>query len=368
MTPVASLSDRALLDHSRALIRALQTPEGAYPASPTFSAYKGFCWFRDGAFIADGMSAAGEVASADAFFAWCTRVVLQYGDDIRAAVDAAAVGEPLPDELMLPARFTFDGGRDGGDDWWDFQLDGLGTWLWALDQHCARHGSDPSPYADAVALTVDYLASSWNRPCFDWWEEHDEKVHVSTLGCVGAGLEAASFLGVLGRARAALAASTAATIRDFVLTSGVKDGHLIKWVGSDAVDGSLTSLIAPLGFIPADHPVARATVEAVESDLAVDNGVHRFVADTFYGGGQWPLLSCFAGLAHAALGDRDRAAAYLDWATSTATDALDLPEQVSRHLLAPDRRQEWVDKWGDVATPLLWSHAMVLRLAKELER
>ncbi len=368
MTPVASVPDRALLDHSRNLIRSLQTPEGAYPASPTFSAYKGFCWFRDGAFIADGMSAVGEVASVDAFFAWCARVVLRYRDDIRAAVDAAAAGEPLPDDRMLPARFAFDGERAGGDDWWDFQLDGFGTWLWALDAHASRHGTDLSPYVEAVAITVDYLASSWHRPCFDWWEEHDEQIHISTLGCIGAGLEAAGRMGVLDPARAELASSTAAAIRNFVLTDGVADGHLVKWVGSDAVDGSLTSLIAPLHFIPADHPVARATVDAVEADLAVAGGVHRFVADTFFGGGQWPLLSCFAGLARAALGEPERAAAYLEWAASNATATLDLPEQVDRHLLAPDRRQEWVDKWGEVATPLLWSHAMVLRLAKELER
>ncbi len=368
MTPVASVPDHALLDYSRDLIRSLQTPEGAYPASPTFSAYKGFCWFRDGAFIADGMSAVGEVASVDAFFAWCARVVLRYRDDIRAAVDAATANEPLPAERMLPARFTFDGARAVGDDWWDFQLDGFGTWLWALEAHASRHGSDLYPYVDAVAITVDYLVSSWKRPCFDWWEEHDDQVHISTLGCIGAGLEAASRMGVLDLARADLAASTAATIRHFVLTDGVVDGHLVKWVGSDAVDGSLTSLIAPLRFIPANHPVARATVDAVEADLAVADGVHRFVADTFFGGGQWPLLSCFAGLARSALGEPERAAAYLAWAVSNATDTLDLPEQVAGHLLAPERKQEWVDRWGDVATPLLWSHAMVLRLAKELEK
>ena len=67
-------------------------------------------------------------------------------------------------------------------------------------------------------------------------------------------------------------------------------------------------------------------------------------------------------------GDADKAAAYFDWAVSTATPSLDLPEQVDRHLLAPERRQEWIDKCGEVATPLLWSHAMVLRLAKELDR
>ena len=29
-------------------------------------------------------------------------------------------------------------------------------------------------------------------------------------------------------------------------------------------------------------------------------------------------------------------------------------------------RQEWIDRWGPDATPLLWSHAMIIRLAVEL--
>ena len=357
----------ALLAQSRALIRSLQTPEGAYPASPTFSAYAGYCWFRDGSFIADGMSAVGEVESAEAFFAWCSHVVLRYENDIMAAVEGAASGTPLPNGSMLPARFTFDGGR-GGDEWWDFQLDGFGTWLWALEQHCARHGANPAPFADAVALTVDYLASSWERPCFDWWEEHDEHVHVSTLGCVGAGLEAAARLGTLDPTRASLASETAATIRAHILSEGVSDGHLVKWIGTAAVDGSLSALISPLGFIDPLSDVAASTMRAIDADLTVDNGVHRFVEDTFFGGGQWPLLSCFAGLAKLAMGDRASAQASLAWAASAATSDLELPEQVDAHLLAPDRRAEWVERWGSVATPLLWAHGMILRLAKELDR
>ena len=36
------------------------------------------------------------------------------------------------------------------------------------------------------------------------------------------------------------------------------------------------------------------------------------------------------------------------------------------HLLHPEFEQFWIDKWGPVATPLLWSHAMFLRLEAEL--
>ncbi|PKQ14748.1 MAG: glycoside hydrolase family 15, partial [Actinobacteria bacterium HGW-Actinobacteria-8] len=76
MSTVENASTTDLTEHSLAIIRILQTPEGAYPASPDFSAYRGYCWFRDGAFIADAMSACGDIDSAEAFFEWCASTIL----------------------------------------------------------------------------------------------------------------------------------------------------------------------------------------------------------------------------------------------------------------------------------------------------
>jgi GH15 family glucan-1,4-alpha-glucosidase len=87
---------------------------------------------------------------------------------------------------------------------------------------------------------------------------------------------------------------------------GVVGGHLVKWVGTDAVDASLASLVAPLGAL----------------DLL------RWAASTAHGGG--------------------------------------IPEQVDRHLLDASFVDEWVERWGPSADPLLWSSAMFLRLAAEL--
>jgi len=50
-----------------------------------------------------------------------------------------------------------------------------------------------------------------------------------------------------------------------------------------------------------------------------------------------------------------------------ATDEGDLPEQVADHLLDPGSQQTWLERWGPVATPLLWSHAMYLTLALETQ-
>lgn len=356
-----------LAEHSLRLITGLQTAEGAYPASPTFSAYVGYSWLRDGAFIADGASAAGAAESATRFFDWCADTIERRADQIRGIVRDTAAGRPPSGERMLPARFTF-AGDDGTDEWWDFQLDGYGTWIWALAAHLDRHALDGSRYGDAVALTIDYLIASWSRPCYDWWEEHAQHVHVSTLACIAAGFEAALHAELLSTEQAARVETELAALRTLLLTEGVNEGHLIKWVGSTAVDGSLAAAIAPLGVIDSASELARRTIDVLEAHLTVDGGTHRYLGDTFFGGGQWPLLSCFLGLAHDAAGDTRRAGELFDWAASTATEGGDLPEQVGGHLIAPGMRAEWVDRWGPVATPLLWSHAMLLRLGIQIGR
>lgn len=369
MTSLPALDDRAALaavaDRGRRLILDLQDAGGAYPASPTFSAYRGFAWLRDGAFIADGMSSAGEVDSASRFFDWCDRTIRSRADRIAEIVAAADAGTPVPDTRMLPTRFTFDGG-DGDADWWDFQLDGYGLWAWAAVAHAERHGLDAGRWRDGLALTVDYLASSWRRPCYDWWEEHVEEVHVSTLGSIAAGMRAAARSGALDAGRARVADRVADDASALLRERGTVGGHLVKWLGSTAVDASLAALVAPLDVLDADDPVAWSTLVELERQLTVDGGVHRFADDTYFGGGQWPLLSCFLALAWLRLGDRERAAELLRWSAGTVREHGTMPEQVTDHLLAPDFVDEWVERWGPSADPLLWSEAMYLRLAVEL--
>lgn len=348
----------------RAFILEQQDAGGAYPASPTFSAYLGFSWLRDGAFIADSMSVVGETASASAFFGWCARTIARHADRIGEIVAAARAGEPVPDERMLETRFRFDG-RPEDDGWENFQLDGYGLWMWAAVQHAQRHGIPMDDWRDAFAATVDYLVVSWSRPCYDWWEEHSEHLHVSTLGSIAAGLRAVSDSGILDPERTAAARDAASAALAMITQHGVADGHLTKWIGATEVDASLAALIAPLGVVDARSELGRATLAAIERDLVVDGGTYRFAADTYYGGGQWPLLSCLVGLAHLAAGDRDRAVELLDWAVGTAGDG-SMPEQVDHRLLDPAFLDGWVTRWGTSADPLLWSYAMVLRLAAEL--
>ncbi|PZF79607.1 glycoside hydrolase family 15 protein [Jiangella anatolica] len=366
--PVNPLSEaevadlRRLAEVSVTLIAEAQDPvSGAYPAAVGFEPYGGFCWFRDGAFIAEGMSRAGAVSSATAFHDWCAGVLKREAPAVASLVADVAAGSQPSDAELLPARYTLAGDRHD-DGWWNYQVDGYGTWLWALRSHLARWELPVAPYVAAAETAVRYLAAVGDQTCRDWWEEHRDETHVSTLASVHGGLRAAASLGILP----ATADMAADRIGDLVSRAGVYDGALRKWLGSTAVDASLVVAGVPFELVPPSGPVMAATVDRVTSELSTPGGgVHRYRADTFYGGGQWPILAAFLGWHHAVAGSRDRAAELLRWIASTADSSGRLPEQVPP-LLAPGVLPEWLDRWGPSARPLLWSHAMFLILASEL--
>ena len=347
-----------LAERSRQLLRRSQHSGGAWPASPHFAPYQ-FCWFRDGSFIAEGASAAGLVGEADRFHRWCAQVLLREEPAVDAVVAALGRGEPVADDEYLPARYNLDGSRHV-DDWWNFQVDGYGTWLWALERHLDRTGQHPTDFAPAIEVAVRYLVATGRGTCRDWWEENRDETHVATLAGVVGGLRSAVRMGTppTGLAEAATAVSEAA-LAD-VMRDGVEDGRLVKWLGGSDVDASLLPVAALYDALPVDHPVVTATVAEIESRLTTPtNGVHRYESDTFYGGGQWPVLGCLLAWHHIRLGNLDRAAQLLDWVASTADADRLLPEQAPP-LLAPDRLAEWDGRWGQSADPLLWSHGMFL--------
>ncbi len=347
---------RPLAERSSELLREHQDEEGAWPASPGFAPYQ-YSWFRDGSFIAEGASVAGLHDEADRFHGWCQRVLEREQPAVDRVIAMLAEGEPLEDFDYLPARYRIDGTRQD-DDWWNFQVDGYGTWLWALERHLARTGASPTPYSASIDIAARYLVATGVGPCRDWWEENRNRIHVATLAGVAAGLRAAIRMGSLSTPRQDRAVLVADGCVDLIRADGTRDGRLVKWLGGTDVDASLVSVAALYDVLPLDDPLVSVTMHEVERRL-VDGGVHRYEADTFYGGGQWPVLAALLAIHHTGLGDHERAAGFLDWIVSTADDDLLLPEQVPP-LLAPDELDDWLKRWGPSAQPLLWSHGMFL--------
>ncbi|HET7146376.1 MAG TPA: glycoside hydrolase family 15 protein [Gaiellaceae bacterium] len=291
-----------LADRSVDVILAGQAPSGGYTASPTFSQYRDYCWFRDGAFIAEAMSRAGQPESAERFFDWCAGIV-------RASPHGP-----------WDSRYRLDGTHDPTSWWPHRQLDGLGLWVWAMRNHVARHDVR-SRWDDAADATVAFLEAHWPEPCHDWWEERSG-VHAVTLGCIWAAVGGD-----------AIASAARERCR------------------GERVDGSHAFLVV-VGLAGED------VLERVETAL----GYHRHADDEYYGGGEWPVLAGLTGWARTVCGRE--ADTQLAWIESQANADGALPEQVGE-LLRPERYEPWVGRWGPPACPLLWSHAMYLILRSE---
>jgi GH15 family glucan-1,4-alpha-glucosidase len=357
----AALSD--LYRHSIRIILENQAPSGAYIASPNFSQYS-YCWFRDSTYIAYAMDLVGEHESAARFFRWAAEVVRGYRAQVERAIETAGSGQmPAPEDL-LHTRYTLDG-QVGTDDWPNFQLDGFGTLLWGLEQHSLLTGAAASPETlEAVDLLARYLGALWRFPCYDCWEEFSDKIHTATLAAIFGGLQSASRL--LGSEEHA---KTAEDIREFVKANCIIDSSLSKFVGSTLVDASLLHVATPYRLLEPTDPLMQATVERIKTELrAGDGGVHRYLEDSYYGGGEWVLLTAYLGWHQTELGQTEPAETLIAWIEENAGRGEVLPEQVPAHLNYPEMLPVWEERWGPIAAPLLWSHAAYLTLRYYLDR
>ena len=345
-----------LVQRSIAVLTQGQARSGAFVASPMFAVYR-YAWLRDGAFCAVALDLVGEGDATHAFHDWVSRSILAHRPIIEAAIDQLAQGETPPPEEMPPARYTIDGALedDGdGEPWPNFQIDGYGMWLWALDLH-ARGRLDPETH-EAASLVARYLHAAWRLPCFNCWEEYDGGEHASTLGAAVAGLEAAARL-----LDVADHAEEANRVRAHLLDHFLTGDRFKRGREDERLDGSLLWLAVPFGVLAPDDRRIQATVDAVRASLTGPRGgVYRFPGDTYYGGGEWLLLTSSLAWHDAVTGNGAASYAAQDWVRSHARHEGDLPEQVSEHAQDPAMIEPWVRRWGQPATPLLWSHAMYL--------
>ena len=351
-----------LRERSIEIIKENQDASGAYIASPNFENYQ-YSWLRDGSFIAYAMDRVGEVDSADRFYRWVAQVIAAREEKVRDLIGRKQQGLPITPQEFLPTRYRLDG-SDTNDNWANFQLDGYGTWLWGLAEHIKITGRKEllDRYQKGIALTVDYLLSFWTEPNYDCWEEYVDLVHPSTLACIAGGLERINQY--LERADIG---ATVKAIKSYIKDHFVHNGHIVKANGFTGVDASLLWMAVPFRLFPLDDPVLKATVGRIERDLfKKQQGVHRYLQDTYYGGGAWILLTAWLGWYYLLERRVQEAIRIKEWIEAQANDRGELPEQVPINLNQESTYQNWVEKWGPIAQPLLWSHAMYLILVDEL--
>jgi GH15 family glucan-1,4-alpha-glucosidase len=354
-----------------------QHESGAYIASPAFPTYA-YSWFRDGSFIAYAMDRVGQFDSSRRFHLWCAKVIERQADKIDTLVDRKERGDDINPSECLTARYSLEG-YPTRDEWTDFQLDGYGTWLWALNEHHRRSGDD-SLLADitpAIESILQYLITFWHVPCYDCWEEHLDAIHPYTLAAIHAGLEAAEKLNLAGTQRLRISETTE-VIRTYLKEETIHpDGYYRKLLFPHGTRGdselanlvdSLIGLAVPYRIQPVGQENIRATMRKIEDDLYYPNGgVYRYLKDTYYGGGEWVLLAAWLGWYWCQTGQYEKAAQVKSFIQKQADGNGNLPEQVADHLLAPSYHPEWINRWGESANPLLWSQAMYIILCDELK-
>lgn len=355
-----------LYQRSIGIILENQSPSGGYIASPNFPTYH-YCWFRDGSFIAYAMDLAGQHESASRFHQWVADRINERRELVRAGLAKARSGEKLTDTEILHTRYRLDGTDGEPGDWPNFQLDGFGTWLWALNEHQKQNPEMQlsKSLLDAARLVADYLSGLWSFPCYDCWEEFPEHIHPHTLAAIYGGLQA--YTELTGRSHQTITER----IKERLLAGTEVFGHFVKFPDSPAVDASLLGLSMPYGVVAPDHPTMLKTVEQIEMTILQDGGLHRYAADTYFGGGAWILLTAWLGWFYVDLASsrpdlkkslHQKTQACLAWIESHASNHQYLPEQVAEGLNAPTYYATWVDRWGEIACPLLWSHAKYIIL------
>lgn len=355
----AYLASDPLARESIVQILKWQDESGAYIASPTFSQY-GYAWLRDGAFCALAMHVSGETESASRFNAWVGSTVAKYENLFVEGMLRLQDGKEVLRENAPPTRFHMDGSVeiDHHEVWPNYQLDGYGTWLSVLNQ---VESTFTESVLRAVEIVADFLMVAWTHPCYDCWEEGGELVHGSTLLSVAGGLKAAGEITGDSQYLTEYEKIINRIERDFVL-----EGHFIKNPGNPRIDASLAWAALPHRAYKSDHPVVLRTLEAIREQLRnPQGGVKRYLGDTYYGGGDWVLLEGLLAWNAAANDDRASWEVSRKWFSTIADSQFLLPEQLLEDVQDFKMISPWEKRWGKVANPLLWSHAMYLLMLHE---
>ena len=223
--PALTQTTMDLYQRSIQILLASQAESGAFIASTAFPSYQ-YSWFRDSSFIAYALCRVGRSENARRYFLWAAQTIRRYGWKADRAISRIQNGERLGSEDYLHTRYTAVGEEVAGL-WWDFQLDGYGTLLWALAEYVKLTGETAviTEVAAEVRVVHRYLSHLWQLPNYDCWEEWSQYLHSYTLAAIHAGLCGAAAL--LPDLEPEVAQTTRA-IRELMLTVGVEKGTFAK--------------------------------------------------------------------------------------------------------------------------------------------
>src|SRR5215469_1817057 len=337
---------RDLVHHSGRVLQALTfAPTGAIVAAPTTSLpetvggernwdYR-YTWVRDASLTMEALWVAACPDEADKFFGFLADAAasqLQRGVDLQIMFGIG--GERDLSERELP---HLAGWRDsqpvrvGNGAWTQRQLDVYGELLGAAQRLVEQLGELDPVTRRFLAAAADTAAARWKEKDQGIWEIRGEPKDFlySKLMCWVA-LDRAIALAPQLRAEEWAAARD--EIRAAILEHGWSDaaGAYTQAFGSEDLDAS-NLMLAITGFLPADDPRMKATIDATAARLTDERGlVYRYLAHDGLAGEEGTFLLCTFWLAHAQAlaGEIDEATATFERAVAAINDVGLLAEEV----------------------------------------
>jgi GH15 family glucan-1,4-alpha-glucosidase len=310
---------KELVHHSGRVLYALTYyPTGAMCAAPTTSLpetvggernwdYR-FAWVRDASFTLQALWVAACPDEADKFFdylASASASQLQRGHDLQIMFGIG--GERDLTERELPHLSGWRNSapvRVGNGAWNQRQVDVYGELLDTaarLPEQVQRLSAANRAFLVRVA---DAAASRWRDKDQGIWEIRGEARDFvySKLMCWVALDRAITLAGILdANDHVDDWKQTREEIADSIMTRGWSEtaGAFTQSFGADDLDAS--NLMMPIvGFIPADDPRMKATIDAIADRLTDDHGlVYRYLAEDGLAGEEGTFLLCTFWLAQA---------------------------------------------------------------------
>jgi GH15 family glucan-1,4-alpha-glucosidase len=263
------------------------SPTGGIVAAPTTSLpeqlggvrnwdYR-FCWLRDAAFTLSALHDGGYQEEARAWREWLLRAVA--GEPHAIQIMYGVAGErrlPEHEADWLPGHAGSRPVRIGNAAAEQFQLDVYGEVADAQFQLAKDAGLHPAQQGLANGV-IEFLASAWQEPDDGIWEVRGQRRHFTyskVMAWVGLdravrAVEELDLEGPLERWRA---------LRDQIHTEVCREGFdhrrntFVQSYGSPHLDAALLKL--PLvGFLAPEDPRVAGTVEAVQRELTVGDGL-----------------------------------------------------------------------------------------------
>jgi GH15 family glucan-1,4-alpha-glucosidase len=273
-----------------AVVRGLTARSGAMVAAATTSLpermeggrnydYR-YAWIRDQCYAGLAVAAHGPHPLLGGTVQFLAERILADGPDLMPAYTVA--GQRVPAERRLRVS-GYPGGsaRAGNQVVGQFQLDALGETL-ELFAAAARLDMLAEEHWRAAATAAEAIGKRWQEPDAGIWELGNQHWTHSRLACVS-GLRSLAAVaqgppGGHGHRQAARWSAQADTILASLGDSVHATG---RWQRSPADPRVDAALLLPVirGALPPDDPRCRATIRAVQEELAEDGYVYRFRHD-----------------------------------------------------------------------------------------